>query len=78
MSLELNKIIRGYTNHALRNTSLVPEEIKKTGAQRLDVCKGCSIFDKESQVCVKSKGGCGCSMTRKVLVTDARCPKDKW
>jgi hypothetical protein len=48
------------------------------GNQRMLICNKCPIFDKNTKVCVKVKGGCGCSMDKKVLVQEATCPKDKW
>ena len=48
-----------------------PEELS---AYRLEICKTCPFYRKLSNTCKK----CGCFMTLKTTLKNARCPIDKW
>ena len=46
------------------------EEIEK----RLEICKTCPSFKKNTQRC----GKCGCFMSLKATLLQAKCPLGKW
>ncbi len=48
-----------------------PDEL---AAYRLEICKGCEWFRKNTQTCKK----CGCFMKLKTTLEKAKCPIDKW
>jgi hypothetical protein len=48
-----------------------PEELAES---RLEICKGCEWFRKNTQTCKK----CGCFMKLKTLIDKASCPVGKW
>ena len=48
-----------------------PEEL---AAYRLEICKGCEWFRKNTQTCKK----CGCFMKLKTTLEKAKCPIGKW
>jgi uncharacterized paraquat-inducible protein A len=48
-----------------------PEEL---AASRLEICKGCEWFRKNTQTCKK----CGCFMKLKTTLEKAKCPIGKW
>ena len=41
---------------------------------RLDICKACPSFKKNTQRC----GKCGCFMSLKATLLQAKCPLGKW
>jgi hypothetical protein len=53
------------------NSPRSPEEL---AAYRLEICKGCPWFRKNSQTCRK----CGCFMKLKTTLAHAKCPEGKW
>jgi hypothetical protein len=62
----------------------------RVAAGRLAICRTnrCGTFDKKSEVCMKSRGGCGCHMPTKVTYASVKlpgqpsvkvsCPKGLW
>lgn len=48
--------------------------VKETRSKRLEVCRGCEFFNKITTQCNK----CGCIMSVKTLLLDAKCPIGKW
>ena len=48
-----------------------PEEISMS---RLEICKSCEWFRKNTQTCKK----CGCFMKLKTTLEKAKCPIGKW
>jgi hypothetical protein len=48
-----------------------PEELAQ---YRLEICKQCEWFRKNTQTCKK----CGCFMKLKTTLEKAKCPLDKW
>lgn len=55
----------------LINGDRSPEEL---AASRLEICKGCEWFRKNTQTCKK----CGCFMKLKTSLEKAKCPIKKW
>jgi hypothetical protein len=51
-----------------------PRSQEELVAYRLEICRGCPFFRKLSQTCKK----CGCFMTLKTTLKNAKCPVDKW
>lgn len=51
-----------------------PRSQEELVAYRLEICKGCPFFRKLSQTCRK----CGCFMTLKTTLKNAKCPVGKW
>ena len=51
-----------------------PRSQEELVAYRLEICRGCPFFRKLSQTCRK----CGCFMTLKTTLKNAKCPIDKW
>lgn len=76
-NLDLKGIVKGVTNQAADKVGLLSKEIKQLGVERLKICSHCDIFEPETATCSAKKGGCGCSMKKKVLVKGARCPHPK-
>lgn len=50
------------------------EKTKQRKKQRLEICKNCEFFNKITTQCNQ----CGCIMSIKSLLPDAKCPKGKW
>jgi hypothetical protein len=51
------------------------EYVEKAEAQaRLDICRTCPFFVKNTQQCKE----CGCFMNLKTKLTLAECPQHKW
>jgi hypothetical protein len=50
------------------------DEIKKIRKNRLDICKACDFFVQDSTLCNK----CGCIMSIKTNLPEAKCPMGKW
>lgn len=46
----------------------------KVSEQRLNVCRQCEHFNKDSSQCKV----CGCFMDYKTLIPGMKCPLDKW
>jgi hypothetical protein len=55
----------------INGSARTPEEV---ALSRLEICKGCDWFRKNTQTCRK----CGCFMKLKTLIDKAHCPIDKW
>ena len=53
------------------NSPRSPEEL---AAYRLEICKTCPFYRKLSNTCRK----CGCFMTLKTTLKNAKCPEGKW
>ena len=51
-----------------------PRSQEELVAYRLEICRGCPFFRQRSQTCKK----CGCFMTLKTTLKNAKCPIDKW
>lgn len=51
-----------------------PRSDKELVEYRLDICKQCPWLDKRTVRCRK----CGCFMTLKSTLKQAKCPIDKW
>jgi hypothetical protein len=51
-----------------------PRSPDELAAYRLEICKGCEWFRKNTQTCKK----CGCFMKLKTTLEKAKCPIDKW
>lgn len=51
-----------------------PRSQEELVAYRLEICRGCPFFRKLSQTCRK----CGCFMTLKTTLKNAKCPVGKW
>jgi hypothetical protein len=48
--------------------------------QRMSICRSCpfGLYETESGLCNKEKGGCGCYMPGKVKLDNEHCPKGLW
>lgn len=75
---KLRNIISGYTTKTLADFNLATKESEELAYSRMQVCKGCKIFNSHTSTCSSSKGGCGCNMKVKVYCKDCNCPKNKW
>lgn len=53
------------------NSPRSPEELAQ---YRLEICKQCEFFRKQTQTCKK----CGCFMKLKTTLEKAKCPVGKW
>jgi hypothetical protein len=51
-----------------------PRSPDELAAYRLEICKGCEWFRKNTQTCKK----CGCFMKLKTTLEKAKCPIGKW
>ena len=52
-----------------------PLKVEPATAQaRLNICKGCSFFDKAQERCIK----CGCAMAVKTYLKAEKCPVGNW
>lgn len=74
----LHKIIQGHVNANKAKKGKLPPKDVQTAKARLAVCHACDILDKRTMKCDKKKGGCGCTMTKKVYCKTCKCPKGKW
>ena len=74
--MNFKQITKGMINRVRQKANMLDKSTKELGETRLNICKSCDIF--VNNVCDTSKGGCGCHMKSKVLVRDAKCPKEKW
>jgi len=72
MAANLAKSFARNTKAALSGDSLVAEpEVK---SRRMDICKACAWFIKDSQRCSK----CGCIVPLKAYLAQESCPIGKW
>jgi len=46
--------------------------------ERLNICKGCDLFDKEALRGAGRCMACGCATQAKLRIATEKCPKDKW
>lgn len=76
--MSLKGIVAGYTNSALDEMGMLSVDKKKVADERFEICKNCPILDKNTNICQKDKGGCGCFMTKKVYAMNASCPTGRW
>tara|TARA_B110000259_G_scaffold144943_1_gene163298 strand:+ start:359 stop:607 length:249 start_codon:yes stop_codon:yes gene_type:complete len=76
--MSLKGIVNGYTNSALDSVGVLGKKKQEVANARMSVCKLCTTFDTDTNVCMKDKGGCGCLMTKKVYSMDSKCPLGKW
>ena len=74
----LHKIIQGYVNADKAKKGKLPSEEMQAAKARFAICYACNILDKSTMKCDKSKGGCGCNVTKKVYCKSCKCPKGKW
>lgn len=51
-----------------------PRSSEELAAYRLSICKGCEHFLKHTQRCSQ----CGCFMSLKTTLKQAKCPVRKW
>ena len=51
-----------------------PRSQEELVAYRLEICRACPFFRQKSQTCKK----CGCFMTLKTTLKNAKCPVGKW
>lgn len=73
------QIIENFTNSVANNISSVASgNPLKTSSEdasgRLNICKTCEFFDKNSERCSK----CGCKMAIKTYLKAEKCPIGKW
>lgn len=59
------------TEHIVNGCENVTEEVK---TQRMNICSGCDMFDKENVKC----NACGCMLGMKASWAISRCPLSKW
>lgn len=73
-----NAIIEG-----IKNSVFKIEDVEQIATYRLDVCKGCSLYDESGEGCMVPgtspccnilKGGCGCSLSFKTRALSSACP----
>lgn len=50
------------------------KKIKELRDKRFEICKSCDFFNKSSTACSM----CGCIMSIKTNLPDAKCPIGKW
>ena len=74
----LHKIIQGHVNANKAKKGTLPKEKVDVARARLAICRSCPILDLSTMKCVKSRGGCGCNMNKKIYCTTCKCPKNKW
>lgn len=72
------KIINAYKNVALSKAGLLSKAKEDLAKERLAICVSNVCQTYEDGTCLKSKGGCGCVMKRKVYCTKCKCPKNYW
>ena len=46
--------------------------------ERLDICKGCDLFDSKAINGLGRCTACGCATQAKLRIATEKCPKDKW
>jgi len=51
-----------------------PRSTKDQTEERMDVCRTCEFFNAKLVKCTK----CGCFMSLKTTLKEARCPVGKW
>lgn len=64
-------VVRNVSSVAAGNSLRVPAQ---EATNRLDICKKCEFFNKNSERC----GKCGCYMAVKTYLKAERCPVGKW
>lgn len=67
--------LRGMVNLAQSTIkSKKPIQTDEIYNERMDICKECEFLEKNYKRCMK----CGCFMSVKAKLTEAKCPVNKW
>lgn len=76
------QIIEGITNSIFKK-----EDVEEIAEERMNICKGCTLFDLHGEGCIvpgtqpccnEKLGGCGCSLSLKTRALSSECPLNKW
>ena len=76
------QIIEGITNSVFKR-----EDVEEIAQQRMQICKGCALYDVQGEGCMvpgtqpccnQNQGGCGCSLGFKTRSLSSDCPLGKW
>lgn len=81
---QVMQIIKGNINHLFPTSP-----IKQLSKERLNICKGCSLFIEQTNRCDPHNyiiheitgnpvKGCGCKLPQKTKNYDSSCPAMKW
>ena len=74
MYITPKEIINGA--RGLVQAAVTPES--EMSRRRMNICLSCDVLDKNTGVCQKHKGGCGCYIPAKVKLKQEFCPLGKW